>query len=889
MTTTYHASCEEQPRKRRRRLRIHVPAVDTRNEVLLRCVDVLLAAVVLVVPLLMGGRQALGQMALVVLALALGVCWCLRQAVCRQTGWIRSPAEWILLAAVALVGLQLVPLPTALLKMLSPHVYEILPLWSPDAAPSARLGVWTCLSLTPAETRGALVTLGAYAILFLVAVQRIRETEDVERLLRWVAIAGASMAVLGLLEYLLGNGKYFWFYEHPLCGPASVVTGSFTNRNHFAHFVVLAIGPLVWWIECRLKDSAGRTGRHRHSGVARHVGGNVGFLGMVLGVCVFAVLMSLSRGGIAVMFLTAAVCLLILYRGDLLDGRSLLFLLGTGLLVAVSLGIYGYQLVSNRLDDFASVQDLDSRNQRRNLWQADLRAFGDYRWLGTGIGSHVEVVPMYLPDDQISQFLRYTHAENGPLQIALESGLAGFVLLLAGLALIGYWCLAAFHPGIFQRELLCFAAIIPCLLASLLHSFVDFVWYVPGCMVIVVVMAACACRLSQLVRCNDRPPLLSVRPAVWLVAAPTLLVIGVLVVPGLFGAVLAEPCWLRASANWGKLDQGEKSEQQRQLAAITDDLVYAVAWQPDHALAHLKLADAHLRLFEQGQGPGALDARQVREAALASHFASRADLDAWMTKAFGPVREHLDLALRHARQAARWCPLHGATYARLATLTFLHGPQTPDKDHCLQQALTLWPFDGTLLFEAGQEASLAGDSPTAYTLWKRSFQCGSRHQDRLIRHLAPQLPADAFLEIFPMESPALARLEAQYRRLQQSDDLKVVLAAHAQVAGRNATNLADVEAVKAWQEAARAYRELGETDACIASLQQALRWDSSNYDVHYTLGTCLFKAKRYPEAEEHLTWCRQRKRYDTTLRSMLDTIVTERLRVGRQSALSGAN
>lgn len=871
-------------------MRIHVPAANVRNELLLRCVDGLLAAVVFAVPLLMGGRQALGQMALVVLALALGACWCLRQAVGHQTGWIRSSAEWILLAAMALVGLQVTPLPPAVLKLLSPHVYEVLPLWSPDAAPAARLGVWTCLSLTPAETRGALLTLGAYVILFLVTVQRIRETEDVERLLRWVAIAGAGMAAFGLLQYLIGSGKYFWFYEHPLCGPTEVVNGSFTNRNHFAHFVVLAIGPLVWWIESRLKDSSGHTGWHRHSPSAvRRVGGNVGLLGMVLGVCVFAVLMSLSRGGIAVMFLTAAVCLLILYRGELLDGRTLLFLLGTGLLVAVSLGIYGYQLVSNRLDDFASISDLDSRNQRRNLWQADLTAVGDYHWMGTGVGSHVEVVPMYLPDDQISQYLRYTHAENGPLQIALESGLAGFVLLLAGLTLICYWCLAVLHPGIFQRELLCFAAIIPCLLASLLHSFVDFVWYVPGCMVIVVVMAACACRLSQLVRCNDRPPLLAVPPAAWLVAAPTLLLIGLAVIPGLLGAVLAEPYWLRVSADWGTLKQGERSDQQRRLAEVAGDLAYVVGWQPHHALAHLRLADAHLRLFEQAQGPGALDARQVREAAQASQFTSRAQMDAWLAKAFGPAREHLNEALTHARQAALWCPLHGATYVRLAALTFLHGPQTPDKDLCLQQALTLRPFDGTLLFEVGQEASLAGDSRTAYSLWKRSFQCGSRHQERLIRQLAPQLPADALLEIFPMETPSLARLETEYRRLQQPEDLKIVLTAHAQAAGRQAANLTDAAAANAWQEAARAYRELGETDACVAALQEALRWDASNYDVRYKLGTCLFNAKRYPEAEEHLTWCRQRKRYDVSLRTMLDTIVTERLRAGRQAAIPGAN
>jgi O-antigen ligase len=363
--------------------------------------------------------------------------------------------------------------------------------------------VWNCLSLTPSQTSDSLIVFGAYAILFLVSVQRIRETDDVERLLRGVAIAGTGMAALGFVQYLVGNGKYFWCYEHPLYGGATGVSGSFTNRNHFSHFIVLAIGPLIWWIQSRLNDSSAHSspGRHRHLlASSRRAGSQGGFLMAALGLCVFAVLMSRSRGGIAVMFLAAAVSLVIFYRGDLLDRKTLLFLLGTGLLVAGCLGIYGYEVAPTRGDEIISLEGLDVPHSRRDLWLADLAAVADYPWLGTGIGSHGQVHPMYLPDDPIAQYLPCHPGESGPLQVAMEAGLVGLLLLLAALGMIGYWCWTALHPGIFQRELLCFAGIIPCLLASLLHSLGDSVWYVPGCMVIVVFMAACACRLSQMVR-----------------------------------------------------------------------------------------------------------------------------------------------------------------------------------------------------------------------------------------------------------------------------------------------------------------------------------------------------------------------------------------------------
>ena len=104
-----------------------------------------------------------------------------------------------------------------------------------------------------------------------------------------------------------------------------------------------------------------------------------------------------------------------------------------------------------------------------------------------------------------------------------------------------------------QRSLLCFAAIVPALAASLLHSLVDFVWYVPGLMVVVVVLAACACRLWQgiepggmggLPAVGDSgagklplPPAERTVPRVaWLTAGLCLLAVGVLMAKNRFSA-----------------------------------------------------------------------------------------------------------------------------------------------------------------------------------------------------------------------------------------------------------------------------------------------------------------------------------------------------------------
>ena len=69
--------------------------------------------------------------------------------------------------------------------------------------------------------------------------QRIRHVEDVERLLRWCALSAVIMASFGIVQLLAGNGKFFWFYEHPFTTTCDGAKGSFSNRNHFAQFLAL--------------------------------------------------------------------------------------------------------------------------------------------------------------------------------------------------------------------------------------------------------------------------------------------------------------------------------------------------------------------------------------------------------------------------------------------------------------------------------------------------------------------------------------------------------------------------------------------------------------------------------------------------------------------------
>ena len=399
------------------------------SDLLLQMVDGCLAGVIFLVPLLLGGRHAVGQLVLTVLAVTAVCTWSLRQ--CRRSAahWRMTWAMPLLLAGLALVVLQVVPLPPWLLARLAPRTAELLPLWNQGTGPLA-LGAWSYISFTPAETRAGLVLFLDFVFLFFVVVQRTDGLDDVERLLRWCALAAVGMGLFGIVQLLTSNGKFFWFYQHPFAPTSDVAKGSFTNRNHFAQFLALGIGPLLWWLQDAWHRGPGAADRLPAAG-RRGDERKTYLLTLALGIVLFAALLSLSRGGIAAVFLAALACAALCYWASSFSGRLLAVVAAAGLLIGVSLAIFGFDRVSSRLDDFSSgsLERLDNFSGRRMIWATAAKAIPAHFLLGTGVGSFSQVYPLYV-DAVLDEDREYTHAENCYLQIALETGFLGLALTL---------------------------------------------------------------------------------------------------------------------------------------------------------------------------------------------------------------------------------------------------------------------------------------------------------------------------------------------------------------------------------------------------------------------------------------------------------------------------
>ncbi len=857
--------------------------------VLLHVIDACTAGCLLLVPAVMGGRHPVAHLILVVLAVAMLVAWALRLSLRRDATVRLSPGLLLLGGGLLLLVAQLAPLPAPLLAWFSPEMGEMLPIWGLEAGTDAGLGDWNTVTLAPAETRGALVLLLAYGCVFFVTVQRNSRIEDVERLMRWCAVAATAMATFGLLQLATSNGKFFWFYEHPFAHTHDVAKGGFVNRNHFAQFLALGIGPLLWCMQDALRRVR-KPGRTAPALSPANDAAKPSLVGAAVGVVLLAGLLSLSRGGIVALFLAGAVCCVPLTRRKALPGTLAAGLLVAGLAIPAALALTGYDLLDQRVDDLAagSVERLDGAGGRRAIWTALGAAIPHYARLGSGMGTHGELHQRYLAEPA-SPNVEFTHGESSYLQLAMEAGLPGLTLALVGIGLCAAWCISGMRSESGRVALLA-PAMLASLAAAAVHALVDVVWYAPGCVVLLLIQAACAYRLRVIGgkasgRLEQR---VALSRSMVVGAVVVALVTGAWMLSNRIGPALAANSWNRFQVEdgnwhirWREIDENslrESPETQARLIAaqrrMIDCLEDVVRWHPEHGRARVELAQGYLRLFDLTQlgSQNPMSLRNLRDAAVQSGFASRDALQAWLDVAVGEHVRYLDEAAAHAEAAVRICPLQARGYLHLAELAFLEPGREGTSPAMAEQAVRLRPMDGEVLYAAAAELWLAGNSDRWLELTRLAFHCGPSHQRRIIQDLvgharAEQLPAtiDLVVRHFDPDTAGLRELEAAASRHGTAEQVDPLRRYYAETACAMAQHAPRREAVQLWLEGQRMYAQLGEADLALACAREAAERDPNSYNVRYALAMRLLDQERFAEAETHLYWCLQRRPNDSNL------------------------
>ena len=311
------------------------------------------------------------------------------------------------LAAILLVILQLVPLPPALWTALPGRGFVVRGLTMiGEPLP------WMSLSLAPAATlTSASFLLPPLAIMLWVVRRGALSLRATIAGLLLVCLLGA---VLGLRQFGSGSLDLF-FYRFSSWGKAP---GFFANSAHMA-VMMLASVP---FLAALVIDVGNPTGDgKRASGVA---------LGALVLFATMMTLVVINASG-AVLLMSAPVMFLTV---ALWGGRGVAWLrrLAVPLLVIALAGAIALTFLSGR----TQANNATSVATRSEIWSHSRDALREFGVAGSGVGSFVDIYQRFEPIATIEQTY-VNHAHNDYLELALETGVAGVILIL--LFILWWW------------------------------------------------------------------------------------------------------------------------------------------------------------------------------------------------------------------------------------------------------------------------------------------------------------------------------------------------------------------------------------------------------------------------------------------------------------------
>lgn len=349
------------------------------------------------------------------------VCWALLIMHVLLAKDIRPPrlnvVGIILAAATALALLQQVPLP--------PAIWLALPGRETIAAAATASGQpqpWRPLTIAPGATLNAASSL----IVPIVAYVLIRKgRESMRYMLVGLLLAFITGSLLvGLMQ---ASGASI---DNPFINDsAGQVSGMFANRNHFALF--LAIGCLLTptWV-----FSAGRRASWRGpAGVA------------LLLLLLVTILATGSRAGLLLGLGGFAIGLALARQGVLREFRGYPRWVGFSFLAGVVGIIAIFVLITIAADRAASINRLltvdTGQDMRSRGLLTVIEMIRTYFPAGSGLGSFDAVFRMHEPMSLL-KFTYFNHAHNDFLEIALDTGILGALLLAASCF---WWAVASWR------------------------------------------------------------------------------------------------------------------------------------------------------------------------------------------------------------------------------------------------------------------------------------------------------------------------------------------------------------------------------------------------------------------------------------------------------------
>lgn len=459
---------------------------------------VALLGVIVVAPLPLAGNRpwALALLGALIMGILMWNLWApeLRVTPAEENNhrarWQRARLPLYLMGAwVALLALQLVPLPSSLVSALDFSHVAGFPFFS---------GEWTTLSIDPYSTRLYLLKALVLLAFFWLLLRLTTTPARVELLVKTIVLCGFVQATIGviLFAWAANYSLFFVQVEH------FNAKGTFISRNHFAGYLEMTLAMGIGLMIAKLENYRPHTWKQRITRWLAVVMNEKARLRIMLIVMVIGLIASRSRMGNAAFFFSLLIVgTIAIVLSKRATRATVIFITSLVVLDIVIMGsVVGVEKVMQRIEDTnlrnrepvviesganrqgglesrkpgAQVASLDKEESVETRIEAGRRAaviLKDFPILGAGGGSfHIAFVP-YQPFELRGYF---DHAHNDFVEFGVETGAVGLFLLAAIVlaSLFHALRILLLRRNRFARGM-AFASLMG-MVALMIHSFVDF-------------------------------------------------------------------------------------------------------------------------------------------------------------------------------------------------------------------------------------------------------------------------------------------------------------------------------------------------------------------------------------------------------------------------------
>ena len=329
-----------------------------------------------------------------------------------------------LVALLLAIGMQLMPLPAAMVAAVSPHAAEVRAAIQFSAfgqpAPS-----WTTMTVNPPATRVALGTVVLGVLAFWTARGKFGAGGSTRTVCRTLAFLGALAAVMAVIQRAVAPRTVLFLIEPE--SRSATPFGAFVNRNHFAAWLLLVAAPVCGYCVARLRIHPTSRGHWRQS-IGQILSSGAVYTALAVFVQIGVLLVTLSRSAVAGLGMAA-----LTFWGL---GRARVAIEIERTRLPAALGLAGAALLMLVL--FVDVEGWAKRFEhsfgadaaalsRQTIWRESLPVMRDFWLTGSGAGTYADAMTLYQQSrvwvGSMQRWAFFNNAHSHYVQVASEGGL----------------------------------------------------------------------------------------------------------------------------------------------------------------------------------------------------------------------------------------------------------------------------------------------------------------------------------------------------------------------------------------------------------------------------------------------------------------------------------